>query len=179
MKQHLIVTVIADDKPGVVETLAKVVCEHDGNWEESRMVNLCGKFTGLLLVTIDEERLDALRDDLARLAKRGIRTLVDIAAKAIEAESFREIRFNLVGNDRPGIVHEVAQALAARNINVEELATDYSSMPWSGEPLFEANVILQIPNDSDIDELSDKLDQIADELAVDIELEVPEPTTTH
>lgn len=179
MKQHLIVTVIAKDRPGVVETLAAVVCEHDGNWEESRMVNLCGKFSGLILVTLDDSKIDALKADLAKLADKGIRTLIDIAEQFDTPESYREIRFNLVGNDRPGIVREVAQALAARNINVEELATDYSSMPWSGEPLFEANGILQIPLESDIDELADKLDQIADELAVDIELEIPEPTVTH
>lgn len=179
MKQHLIVTVIAKDRPGVIETLAAVVCEHDGNWEESRMVNLCGKFSGLILVTLDDSKIEALKADLAQLADKGIRTLIDIAEQFDTPESYREIRFNLVGNDRPGIVREVAQALAARNINVEELATDYSSMPWSGEPLFEANGILQIPLESDLDELADKLDQIADELAVDIELEIPEPTVTH
>lgn len=179
MKQHLIVTVIAKDRPGVVETLAAVVCQHEGNWEESRMVNLCGKFSGLILITVDEAKLDDLKADLAALSEKGIRTLVDIAESTDSLQSYREIRFNLVGNDRPGIVREVAQALAARNINVEELATDYSSMPWSGEPLFEANGILQIPVDSDLDELADKLDQIADELAVDIELEIPEPTVTH
>ncbi len=179
MKQHLIVTVIAKDRPGVVETLAAVICQHDGNWEESRMVNLCGKFSGLILITVDDEKLDALKTDLAGLSDKGIRTLVDLAENTEDMQTLREIRFNLVGNDRPGIVREVAQALAARNINVEELATDYSSMPWSGEPLFEANGILQIPADSDLDELADKLDQIADELAVDIELEIPEPTVTH
>lgn len=179
MKQHLIVTIIAKDKPGIIETLAQVVSAHDGNWEESRMVNLCGKFSGLLLVTVDDNKMEDLKADLAALTNKGIRTLVDVADSDDTPQSFKEIRFNLIGNDRPGIVKEVAQALSARNINVEELATDFSSMPWSGEPLFEANGILQIPMDSDVDELAEKLDQIADELAVDIELEIPTPTTTH
>lgn len=179
MKQHLIVTIIAADKPGIVEILAQVVANNDGNWEECRMINLCGKFSGLLLVTVDDSKLDVLREDLTQLASKGIRTLIELAENDDVPESFREIRFNLVGNDRPGIVYEVAQALTARNINVEELSTDFSSMPWSGEPLFEANGILQIPMDMDLDELAEKFDQIADELAVDIELEIPEPNTTH
>ena len=154
MKQHLIVTVIAKDKPGIIETLAQVVSAHDGNWEESRMVNLCGKFSGLLLVTVDDEHLEDLKADLTALSTKGIRTLIDVADVDEAPQSYKEIRFNLIGNDRPGIVKEVAQALSARNINVEELATDFSSMPWSGEPLFEANGILQIPMDSDVDELA-------------------------
>lgn len=174
MKCQLIVTVIAKDKPGIVESLARTVSQQGGNWEESRLVNLCGKFTGLLLVSVATDQRDALKADLAALANQGIRTQVEEVQDEAEIAESLELGFNLVGADRPGIVREVAQALAARNINVEELNTDYTSMPWSGEPLFQAMGVLRVPADSDLDELAEKFDQIADELGVDIELEVPE-----
>jgi glycine cleavage system regulatory protein len=44
-------------------------------------------------------------------------------------------------------------------------------MPWSGEPLFEATGLIEVPKSVDMNELYDYLDKIADELAVDIRLE--------
>lgn len=179
MKRQLIITVIAKDKPGIVETLAGVVAGREGNWEESRMVSLAGKFSGLLLVSVGAEQLDSLQADLAALSQQGIRTLVDVAEDETTPAAMQQISISLVGADRPGIVREVAKALSSRNINVEELNTDYSSMPWSGEPMFQVEAYLQVPADSDLDELQDTLDQIADELAVDIELIQPEVALTH
>ncbi len=78
-----------------------------------------------------------------------------------------------MGNDRPGIVYEIAQAFAGRNINMGELETSCSSMPWSGEPMFEATGLIEVPNSVDMTALYEQLDVIADELAIDIRLEAP------
>ena len=37
MTNFLVLTVIADDKPGIVEQLSAVIARHGGNWLESRM----------------------------------------------------------------------------------------------------------------------------------------------
>ncbi len=68
-------------------------------------------------------------------------------------------------------MYEIAQAFAERQINMGELETDYSSMPWSGEPMFQANGVIEVPESVNMDELYDEMDSIADELAVDIRLE--------
>lgn len=68
-------------------------------------------------------------------------------------------------------MREIAQAFAVRHINMGELETACSSMPWSGEPLFEATGVIEVPKSVDMNELYDYLDKIADELAVDIRLE--------
>ena len=96
--------------------------------------------------------------------------MVDAAISTSKPE-YREFSFSVVGNDRPGIVREIAQAFAARHINMGELETACSSMPWSGEPLFEATGVIEVPKVVDMNELYDYLDKIADELAVDIRLE--------
>ena len=56
---------------------------------------------------------------------------------------------------------------------MSELETACSSMPWSGEPMFEATGVIQVPKTVDMDALWDQLDTIADELAVDVRLEEP------
>lgn len=174
MTNFLVLTVISDDKPGVVDTLAKTIAQHDGNWLECRMSHLAGKFAGILRVSVDEAHLDALSQALQALNQQGLKVIVEQAQLIhSEADQRKALNFNLVGNDRPGIVRELAQALVNHHISVDELNTDCSSMPWSGEPMFTASGLLQIPTDTNMDDLQDQLDEIGDLLSVDITLEEP------
>lgn len=177
MQTQLVLTIISDDKPGVVELLAQTITQYQGNWLESRMAHLAGKFAGILQVSVSSEQHTALVGALMALADQGLKVVVETALSTIKPAG-KEFYFSVMGNDRPGIVHEIAQAFAGRNINMGELETACSSMPWSGEPLFEANGSIEVPSSVDMDELYTQLDTIADELAIDIRLEAP-PTETH
>ena len=178
MQTQLVLTIISDDKPGVVEVLAQTIAQHQGNWLESRMAQLAGKFAGILQIAVDTEYEAALREALANLAHQGLKIVTESATDAIKP-SGKEFQFSVVGNDRPGIVFEIAQAFASRHINMSELETACSSMPWSGEPMFEATGLIQVPKTVDMDELYDQLDTIADELAIDVRLESPVEEVHH
>lgn len=178
MQTQLVLTIISDDKPGVVELLAQTIAQHQGNWLESRMAHLAGKFAGILQVAVASEEQAALREALTSLANQGLKIIVESALDNPKPIG-KVFQFSVVGNDRPGIVREIAQAFAGRNINMGELETSCSSMPWSGDPMFEATGIIEVPNAVDIDELYDQLDTIAEELAVDIRLEAPATNTHH
>jgi glycine cleavage system regulatory protein len=54
MSVSLVLTVIGDDRPGLVEQLATAVSLHHGNWLESSMSNLSGKFAGIVCVNVPE-----------------------------------------------------------------------------------------------------------------------------
>lgn len=170
MNTQLVLTVLSDDRPGVVEQLAQTISQHHGNWLESRMAQLAGKFAGILQVAVAQEHQHQLQLALNDLNSKGFKIVVDNAVNTTKPE-YREFSFSVVGNDRPGIVREIAQAFAVRHINMGELETACSSMPWSGEPLFEATGVIEVPKAVDMNELYDYLDKIADDLAVDIRLE--------
>lgn len=172
MNRHLVLTVISPDRPGIVQQLAKTISHHGGNWQESRMAHLAGKFAGILQLAVPEEHAAGLRQALRDLAGAGLQIVVE-DAEAPPAQTHRTWSFSVVGPDRTGIVAEIAQAFAERGISVDELETDCSSMPWSGEPLFEATGNIQVPEGVDMNQLLDQLDTIADQLAVDIRLEEP------
>lgn len=169
---QLVLTVISNDKPGVVESLAQTIAQHQGNWLESRMAHLAGKFAGILQIAVPAERQEALKTALQQLSGKGLKIIIEDGITET-APACQVFHFSVVGGDRPGIVYEIAQAFAGRNINMDELETSCSSMPWSGEPLFEATGIIEVPDTVDMDALHDQLDMIADELAVDIRLESP------
>jgi len=68
MQQHFVISIICDDKPGVVEMLSAVVAENGGNWEDSRMAHFAGKFAGIVRLSAtaqDSPRLKAALQNLA------------------------------------------------------------------------------------------------------------------
>ena len=75
-----------------------------------------------------------------------------------------------MGHDRPGIVRQISQALAAYGVNVEELNTECASAAMSGETLFTARARLSLPETCNISELRQMLEKIAADLIVDVKL---------
>lgn len=171
MDKHLILSVISDDKPGIVKELAQVIRDNDGNWLESQLSQLAGKFAGVIHICINEAHTQSLAAALDALRQHGIKVASEELNPKDAPDDLRTANFSLVGPDRAGIVMEIAQAFSAHSINVENLCTECTSTPYSGEPLFEAEGELRIPADTSMDDVYDQLCEIADSLGMDISLE--------
>lgn len=65
---HLVLTVIATDHPGLVERIAQCIASHGGNWLESRMSRMAGQFAGILRVAVPAEGYDELVEGLQGLS---------------------------------------------------------------------------------------------------------------
>jgi glycine cleavage system regulatory protein len=170
MQIPLVMTVIGQDRPGLVETVARMVSEHGGNWLESRMCRLGGEFAGLLRIHVPAEREAALVQALAQLHNQGLTVVVVPDRTGVRAGIRRLAALEIVGQDRPGIVRQITQALARQQVNVEELRTECSSAPMTGEPLFMAKATLRLPENCNLANLRQELDKIAGELLVEADL---------
>lgn len=169
MSTYLVLTIIGDDKPGLVEMLADTIARHSGNWLESNMSHLAGKFAGILRVSVADIHADALIQDLQKLSSM-LKLVVEKVSLSDAPTRHRSLRLTLVGNDRPGIIKEISRALALQHVNVEELATQCTKAPMSGESLFNAQADLKVPADLDVHALQRQLEQLADDLIVEISL---------
>jgi glycine cleavage system regulatory protein len=165
---HLILTVIGDDRPGLVEELATAISTHGGNWLESSMAQLSGKFAGIVEVAVPADRIPELRIALAKL--NDLKVSAETATAAKSAPGGRRLTLNLVGHDRIGIVREVSQVLARHSVNVEDLSTRTSSAPMSAEILFHCEAELTAAPDFNARELKAALEKLSDDLMVDISL---------
>jgi glycine cleavage system regulatory protein len=167
----LVLTAIGDDRAGLVDALAGPIADHGGNWDRSHMARLAGKFAGIVVVTVPDEHVVALGADLEGLQAQGLLD-VRIAIASSDAPDHEPslVQLHLVGQDRPGIVREVAGALATRNVSIEELETSTSSAPMSAEQHFEARATLRLPADVDLAALREALEAIANELMVDLDV---------
>jgi glycine cleavage system regulatory protein len=161
----LILTVVGPDRPGLVRALAEAVAARSGSWLESRMARLAGQFAGIVLV----EAPDSLLDDLHALESQGLRITVQNATSgpAVATGNLR-LALEVVGNDRPGIVRDISQVLAASGVNIEELTTGVVSGSFSGETLFRVTALLRAPDMPAMDAVRAGLELLGNELMVDI-----------
>lgn len=163
----LILTVVGPDRPGLVRALSEAVATHGGSWLESRMARLAGQFAGIVLV----EAPESLLDDLQALEDQGLRIVVQsgIAGRAVGAPAEPRLALEVVGNDRPGIVRDVARVLADSGVNIEELTTGVASGSFSGETLFRATALLRAPDAAAVNAVREALERLGNELMVDIQ----------
>jgi len=169
-----IVTFVGDDRPGLVEQLSSVIESNQGSWLESRLSQLGGKFAGLILVTLPTASGATLESELKALSASGLSVRVTPSSKlehTAHGTSSRGITLTIIGPDRLGIVREISRALAARQINVIEMDSDVSSAPMSAEMIFRSRIDAEIPEHFDLDELQDSLDDIANNMTLEIDLE--------
>ena len=169
MQTLLVLTVIGEDKPGLVESIAQAITDNSGNWLESSMSQLAGKFAGVLVVSVSTGRADLLIDALNALSKE-LKFVIERVNMESENTSPQVIELALVGNDRPGIISEISQVLTALSINFEQLTTECVSAPMSGNFLFKAIANVTLPKGLEIDALKEGLESLADDLVVEIRL---------
>jgi glycine cleavage system regulatory protein len=165
----LVLTLIGPDRPGIVGSVSEVVAAHGGNWLESRMAHLAGKFAGVLCVEVAEDRVEDLEAALGRLEADGLRVIVERSAPMGEVTR-PAMHVELLGLDRPGLVHEISALLGSHGVNVEDLATDRTAAAHSGDHMFHAHIRVVIPDGVSVAVLREGLERLAGDLMVEISL---------
>lgn len=174
----LVLTVLADDRPGVVDDVASTIAEHGGSWEHSHLAHLAGMFAGIVVVEVPNSRVTDLGAALEALTAKWINVQlginvqygVDVSSDVGPGDA-RLARIEVVGQDRPGIISEISRALRERSVSIQGLESSTASAPMSAEPLFHATATIRVPASTSLDELGDSLRAIADEMMVDLDLE--------
>lgn len=167
MTANLVLTVIADDKPGIVETLSSTIADQGGNWLESRMAQLAGKFAGILRISVPSEQANTLMETLLKLDSQGILVRIEATTDTAEGNG-QPLSIQVVGNDRSGIVKEISRALAVLGVNVLELTTKCTAAEMSAVPLFRSELLVSVPASLSTDDISDALEALSDDLMVEI-----------
>jgi glycine cleavage system regulatory protein len=175
MTISLVLTFVGDDRPGLVNAISEKVVEFGGSWLESRSVRLAGKFAGVVLVSVPDESLIPLESALAKLAPSGLRVSIERGAAAESERPARTVKLDVVGNERPGIVRDVTQALTRLGVNIEEFASGLEGEPFTGVEMFHATARLSVPDGLKLDELRKALEKLAAEIMVDLAVGEGEP----
>jgi glycine cleavage system regulatory protein len=161
---HLIISFLTADRPGIVDTLSNVISKHQGNWQKSSLHQMSGIFAGVVEIVCPESSTSALSAELTGLENFKMQIEQALPAASI-AES--QLILELTANDRAGIVQEISSTIHSNGGNLLKLVSTQESAPHAGHELFKAKVTIAA-NDSDIDNMISALEDLADDLMVDI-----------
>ncbi len=167
--QHLVITVLGNDRAGLVEALSGAITDNGGNWERSEMIELAGKFAGVVLVTVPPAKAEALTADLDRIEAAGLFKIeIESAGQVDEPSSGRSYTVHVTGQDHPGIVHDISHALATSRCSIDELSSEVVPAPMGGE-MFVADAVVGTPETMSLHDLKEVLENVASDLMVDVE----------
>jgi glycine cleavage system transcriptional repressor len=170
MRKNIVFTLSGSDRIGIVEGVTRLLLEHGGNVETSRMVRLGGEFAMLALVSLPTEKAASLEGVVGILAAQGYQ----VSARQTEqtyAEKYAgwlPFQIEVHGTDHEGIIHQIAHYLSQRGINIESMDTGTSPAPMSGTPLFNMDALVMVPPALKRQDWQGDLDEIGDQLCVDI-----------
>ena len=172
MKKTFVLTIIGPDRPGIVKQLSGILTEHSANWLESRMANLAGEFAGILHATIDTAKYQSLLRDLNKLKEENLHIVVkESGSETSNNIAYQQAELEVVGTDREGIIRDITAVLSQFNINVEELATEFSEAAMSSSPVFKATAKLTIPQQLNLDIVEQEIEKIAHVLMTEFHIE--------
>ena len=167
--EKIVITLFAKDSPGIIRALSNTVLENNGNWLESSLSRLCGQFTGIVLIETATADKAALIAALDALAKDGINiTLQDAQGVKADDGEVNGLQILVEANDRPGIISEITEALAAENVNIDNIDTEVASASMAGYPIFRAHLFLAMPDDLSDGDLEEILEGVSDDVMVSI-----------
>jgi glycine cleavage system transcriptional repressor len=167
--RHLALSAIGRDRPGIVAAVSKVLLDHECNVEDSTMSILRGHFTMMLIVSVpDATDLESLRRGLDvvrdRLSLEAV-TLSEVAEVAEETAVASHI-LSVYGVDHPGILHAVASALAADQVDIVDLTTRVLEEEGRAS-LYTMILEVSVPEAVDLDSLQNELQRVCRDQRVD------------
>lgn len=165
------VAVVGRDRPGIAAAVAEALYARQANIEDSRMSILGGHFAMMLVVSIDDAESEALNAALARVREE--LQLEHALAQQIE-DATGDARpapthvLTVYGADHPGIVAAVCDALSARSVNIDDLATRVVGSQQ--DPVYTVICELTLPADLEPAALGADLDGVALDQGVEVSL---------
>ena len=165
MQTRILLTVMGADRPGLTEALAAAVLDAGGNWLESYLSRLGGKFVGSALLDLSPHGVDRLRENLKSSIASGLR--VELVPADEDVDTGEAVELTLTAQDRPGIVHEISAVLARLGANIIELETRTDPSAWSGAEMFRARTRLTLPEGLTHAALQAALEALSGDLMVD------------
>lgn len=173
MNTGWILHLAAPDRPGLVGKVSELVRAHDGNWLESRLVHLGGRFGGMAHISLPADQVESFRSAAQQLSTEGMVCWLCAEEKkpAAASKALPRWRIEVVGNDRPGIVQQLSRVLADRGANVEEMFSECMSAPMAGGLILRAWFLITCPDETDGQALQAAIEQVASDLMVDIQLQ--------
>ena len=168
MTQLIVLSAIGTDRTGVVQDISKVILSCGGNIEESRMTTLGTEFAVLMLVSGNWHTLSRLEKGLEKLTEDSD---LSFSIRKTGARKVSDDRMpygvDVICLDQQGIVYNLANFFAARDIEIADVSTRRYAAAHTGAPMFAVQMAVNVPSTINLALLRDDFADLCDRMNLD------------
>ena len=167
MRNKLIIAASGPDRKGIVSEISSIINQCNGNIETSRMIRLEEQFSILILIKIENKKIENLKDELKKIEN----LKVDTNPTTSINKTYKN-RFHLYinGADNEGIVYSFSNYFSKLNVNIEEVTTSIKNAPISATPLFMMDLVITTSEELNESEIIKDLNELSERLGVEVNL---------
>lgn len=170
--KYVVITAVGNDRTGIVNELTDEILKDGGNIQDSRMATLGGAFAIIMLVAGETAAIDKMLTRIPGMeSELGLTIVIKQTEPKSRAAHLVPYRADIVSMDHPGIVHDVADFFAQRDINIEDMSTATYAAPHTGTPMFSMHITIAVDADESIADLRDEFQDFCDDLNLDASLD--------
>lgn len=158
-----VITLQAPDRKGLVEQIANAVSRHNGNWLDSEMRHFDGIFAALIQIEVPAQKWESLIENIECIDNLSL----TYAKSSVAHSPMSHASYQIVANDRSGLVLQISNQLNSIGINIEQFSSQFESASHTGIPLFRATVSLSCPEDITNEHIEQALYTLGDDVLID------------
>ena len=167
---HFALTIIGRDRPGIVAQVTEILYRLGCNIADSSCSILGGQFAMILILSHPEfTGRESFGEAFAPLEGNNLSVFLRTLKPGGEIHPDLEgeiCMISVYGSDRPGIVFRVARELGERQVNITDLNTKLVGS--EARPVYVLMLEAVLPINLCIEELTEVMKELAEELQVDI-----------
>ena len=172
--KKVIISVLGQDRPGIIAAIARILFENDGNIENVSQTSLQSEFAGIFIVAIPDilSQADLTQRMATSLDGMDLQVHIKPVEPRHEAEAPPAVESFIIttrGPDQKGLVARVTEVIARHHVNVTNCQAVFKGGddPNSNIMIYEVD----IPNDADQQALRQELMEKARTLSLDISIQ--------
>ena len=129
--KSILISVLGDDKPGLLDSLSEIIVSNDGDWIESNMSTIEAKFAGILRVNVPAKNAKKLIKELTS-SKLGLQIACEETVPVTHSD-YKSYNIELIGQNHVGIINKLSHVLTYElKANVEGIKTEIIDASMSG-----------------------------------------------
>jgi glycine cleavage system transcriptional repressor len=146
MAEHWnMLTLIGEDKPGIVAAITQALFEQGLNLGETSMLRLGGNFTVMMMVNGGDDE-QVLRERLKPVIEgQGMCLHIDPIEARLHQHLLPNVQVTVSGADRAGIVAQVTAALAESGFNILDLESDVAGTADQPVYIMQISGVVDVP----------------------------------
>ena len=168
IESNLVVSALGSDRPALVRALAAAFRDCGCSVKDSRMAVLGSEFAMVMLLAGQWNAIAKAESMLPKLeAELDLSLHSRRTGPRADAAGFIPYSVEVIAVEHAGIMHDVSDFFARRDINVEDLCTVSYAAPHTGAPMYSLHMTVGIPVDSAIAAIRGEFMDFCDELNLD------------